>query len=227
MTEYNLTSRQRELLKTIVEQMESGKGHEPLIPVVTHSGGSIIGIQGDFGQNLLGDLEVLSEADLLGSRINSRGNKIYTVKKSAYDAVKNEFVIPESQVSSQVNIGAIIRDMSGGNLQAVGFSSNSELNQLVNDSDLLKKKLDELSEQLVDVVKSELSSKELMVYLQTIEELKKEIKSQKPSQSILQKIFARISFFGDIEGTISLVTRVLPYLYQFMLITSQKILGGN
>jgi hypothetical protein len=226
MTEYNLTAQQRELLKTIVDQLKSGKGQEPLIPVVTNSGGHIIGFQENFGQNLLGDLEVLNEADLLGSRYNSGGDKIFTVKQSAYDAVKNKFVISETQVPTQVNIGAIIRDMNGGNIQAVGFSNNSELNQLVNDSDLLDKKLDELSEQLVDVVKSELSPKELMRYLQTIEELKEEIKSQTPSPSFLQKIFSSISFLGDLEGTISLATRVLPYIYQFMLIASQKLSGG-
>ncbi len=136
-------------------------------------------------------------------------------------------MIPESQIPTQVNIGAIIRDMSGGNVQAVGLSNNSELNQLVNDSDLLHKKLDELTEQLVDVVKSELSSKELMAYLQTIEKLKKEIKSEKPSPSVLQKLFASISFLGDVESTISLATRVLPYLYPFLLIASQKLAGGD
>jgi hypothetical protein len=227
MARYNLTHQQRELLKTIVEQMKSGKATEPLIPMVTYSSSSIIGMQGDFGRNLLGDLEVLSEADLLGFRYNSKGNKIYTVKQSAYDAVENDFVIPESRVPTQVNIGAIIRDMSGGNIQAVGLSNNSELNQLVNDSDLLHKKLDELADQLVDVVKSELPSKELMVYLQTLEELKKEIASERPSSSVLQKLFASISFLGDVESTIALATRVLPYIYPFLLIASQKLAGGG
>ncbi len=227
MAEYNLTSQQKELLKTIVEQMKSGKAQEPLIPVISHSGSSIIGIQGNFGRNLLGDLEVLSESDLLGFRYNSSGNKIYTVKQSAYDAVENNFVIPESQVPTQINIGAIIRDMSGGNVQAVGLSNNSELNQLVNDTDLLHEKLNELTEQLVDVVKSELSSKKLMEYLQSIEELKKEIESEKPSPSVLQKLFASISFLGDVESTISLATRVLPYVYPFLLIASQKLAGGG
>jgi len=227
MAEYNLTSQQKELLKTIVEQMKSGRAQEPLIPVSSHSGSSIIGIQGNFGRNLLGDLEVLGEADLLGFRYNSKGDKIYTVKQSAYNAVENNFVIPESQVPTQVNIGAIIREMSGGNVQAVGLSNNSELNQLVNDSDLLHKKLNELTEQLVDVVKSELSSKKLMEYLQSIEELKKEIELEKPSPSVLQKLFASISFLGDVESTISLVTRVLPYVYPFLLIASQKLAGGG
>ncbi len=227
MAEYNLTSKQKQLLKTIIDAVESGQAKEPLIPVISMVGSSIIGVPGDFDHNLIGDLEILSEADLLGSRLNNKGNKIYTVKQSAYNAIGNDFLIPENQVPTQVNIGAIIRDMSGGSVQAVGFSNNSELNQLINDADLLRKKLDELTEQLLDVVKSELSSKDLLAYIQKIEELKKEIESEKPSPSVLQKLFASISFLGDVESTISLITRVLPYIYPFLLIASQKLAGGG
>jgi hypothetical protein len=181
MTEYNLTSQQKELLKTIVEQVKSGKVQEPLIPVSTHGGSSIIGIKGDFGRNLLGDLEVLSEADLLGFRYNSRGNKIYTVKQSAYDAVENNFRIPAGQAATQINIGAIIRDMSGGNIQAAGLSNQSTLNQVINDPKLLQEKLDTITEQLIEVVKTELHSKELLEYIQSVDELKKQIQSERPT----------------------------------------------
>jgi len=226
MAEHNLTPKQKQILKTITESVKAGKAKEPLIAVVAGGEGIIMGITEKFDRNLLGDLEILCEADLLGVRYNN-GNKTYTVKQSGYDAVENSFVIPESQLPAQINIGAIIRDMNGGNIQAVGLSNSSELNQLVNDTDLLRKKLDELTEQLVDVVKSELSSKELMMYIQNLEELKKEIESEKPSSSVLQRLFASISFLGDVESTISLVTRVLPYVYPFLLIASQKLAGGG
>lgn len=225
MAEYNLTSKQKKLLITITEFVKIGKAKEPLIGMVTNDGGHILGIPEKFDRNLLGDLEILREADLLGFRYNSKGNKIYTVKQSGYDAVDNNFVIPENQLPAQINIGAIIQDMNGGNIQAVGLSNYSELNQVINDTDLLHKKLDELTEQLVNVVKSELSSKQLMVYIQNLEELKKELESEKPSSSILQKLFVSISFLGDVESTISLVTRVLPYVYPFLLIASQKLAG--
>ena len=227
MAEYNLTPKQKQLLKTITEYVKAGKAKEPLIAMVSNDGGIIFGIKEKFDRNLLGDLEILCEVDLLGYRYNSTGNKIYTVKQSGYDAVENNFVISESQLPTQINIGAIIRDMNGGNVQAVGLNHYSELNQLVNDADLLHKKLDELTEQLVDVVKSELSSKELMMYIQSLEELKKEIESDKPASSVLQRLFASISFLGDVESTISLVTRILPYIYPFLLIASQKLAGGS
>ena len=227
MTKYNLTPQQRDLLKTIVEQMKSGQVQEPLIPVISHnSGSSIIGIKGNFGRNLLGDLEVLSEADLLGSRYSSSGNKIYTVKQSAFDAIDNDFTIPEGQASTQINIGTIIREMSGGNIQAVGLNSHSEINQIINDPQLLQEKLNTITEQLIEVVKAELPSKELIEYIKLINDLKKQIQNEKPNPSVLHNLFAGISFLGDVESTISFAARVWPYVYPLLLIAAQKISGG-
>lgn len=224
MTEYNLTLQQKELLKTIVEKVKSGTAREPLIPVSTHSSSTLIGV-GDFGHNLLGDLEILHEMDLLGSRNNSQGNKIYTVKQSAYDAVENNFRIPEGQASTQINIGAIIREMSGGNVQAAGLNNQSTINQVINDPKLLQEKLDTIAEQLIEVVKTELHSKELLAYIQSVDELKEQIQSERPIPSSLRKLFTSISFVSDVESTISLAARVWPYVYPLLLIASQKI-GG-
>jgi hypothetical protein len=225
MAEYNLTLQQKELLKIIVEKVISGIAREPLIPVSSHSSSSIIGV-GDFDRNLLGDLEILEEMDLLGSRYNSQGNKIYTVKQSAYDAVENNFRIPEGQASTLINIGAIIREMSGGNIQAVGLNNQSTINQVINDPQLLQEKLDAIAEQLVEVIKTELHSKDLLAYIQSVDELKKQIQSDRPTPSILRKLFANISFMSDVESTISLAARVWPYIYPLLLITSQKLSGS-
>ena len=168
-----------------------------------------------------------SEADLLGFRFNSNGNKIYTVKQSAYDAVQNDFTIPESQASTQINIGVSIRDMSGGNVQSVGLSSHSEINQILNDFHQLQEKLDKISEQLIEIVKIQLPSKELIEYIRSIDELKKEIQNKNPKPSILQKLFTSISFLGDVESTFSLAAQVWPYVYPLLLIASQKIGGGT
>src|SRR5688572_32386609 len=85
-------------------------------------------------------MDILCDADLLGFKYNRRGEKIYTIKQSGYDAVENDFVAPELPPSAQINIGAIIHEMNNGNVQAVGFSSHSELQQTVNDPARLKEK---------------------------------------------------------------------------------------
>lgn len=225
MAEYNLTPKQKQVLRILVENVKSGKAEEPLIPVCTYADCSIIGIEEKFDHNLVGDLEILGDADLLDFRYNSRGNKIYTIKQSGYDAVENNFVAPEVPAHTQINIGAIIHEMTNGNIQSVGFSSHSELQQIVNDPLLLKEKIDSLANQLLEAIKSEIQSEQLIKYIKTIEELKGQLESDKPSSSILHKIFGTLSFMGDVEGTISLATRAWPYIYPLLVIASQKIMA--
>lgn len=117
--------------------------------------------------------------------------------------------------------------MSGGNVQAVGLNNNAEINQIINDPQMLQEKLDIIAEQLIKAVKTELPSKELIEYIQSIDELKKQIQNEKPTPSMLHKLFASISFLGDVESTISLAARVWPYVYPLLLIAAQKISGGG
>lgn len=63
MASYNLTDRQKQLLKTIVISLENGELEEPII--TTHS--QIAGINKNFGLSLRGDIGVLTELDLMGS----------------------------------------------------------------------------------------------------------------------------------------------------------------
>ena len=54
MAKYNLTERQKELLRAIVENIRAGKLQEPIIPVVEIGGGGyIIGIDRNFGSHPL------------------------------------------------------------------------------------------------------------------------------------------------------------------------------
>ena len=96
MSEYNLTARQKQLLKIIVENIKEGKDIEPLIPSITLQDNQIIGIDHQFGRTLDLDLEALCEADLISGIYNSVGSKVYTVKQSGYDAVANNFGTSES-----------------------------------------------------------------------------------------------------------------------------------
>jgi hypothetical protein len=96
MKEYNLTARQKQLLTIIVENINKGKDIEPLVPSITLQDSQIIGIDHKFDHTLMGDLDVLCEADLLSVAYTSRGDKVYTVKQSGYDAVSNNFEALES-----------------------------------------------------------------------------------------------------------------------------------
>jgi hypothetical protein len=223
MAKYNLTPKQKKLLRILVEGVKSGKVEEPIFPICSIVDCEILGIEEKFDDNLIGNLDVLCEANLLASRYNSQGDKLYTIKQSGYDAMENDFTVSEALPSAQINIGAIIHEMKNGNIQAVGFSDHSQLQQTVNDPELLKQKVDDLANQLLEAIKVELPSDQLIAYMKDLEELKKQLVAEKPSPSILHKLFQALSFMGDTEGVISLTARVWPFIYPLLVIASEKL----
>jgi hypothetical protein len=225
MANYNLTMRQKEVLRRLIEGVKSGQAQEPLIVVCTFQDCEVIGV-GTFDHSLSGDLDILCDADLLGYRYNSSGDRIYTIKQSGYDALENNFVAPELPSSAQINIGAIIHEMNNGTIQAVGFSSHSELQQTVNDPTILKEKIESLANELLDAIKTELPAEKLIAYVNSLDELKKQLIAEKSSPSVLEKLFRVLSFTGDVEGTISLMTRVWPYVYPLLIIAAEKLKHG-
>ena len=227
MARYNLTERQKDLLRAIVEHIRAGKLREPIIPVVEiGGGGGIIGIERDFGPNVTGDLEVLSQEGLLSWELNSRGDKIYTVKQAGYEAVDNNFELPDDFFASQVNIGAIVYGMSGGSFQAVGVA-HSEIQQIVNDPELLSGQIESLANDLIETVKSELPAAELVSYVKEVEELKAQILAKEASPSLLRRLLQTVAFLGDIEGSLSLMAKIWPKVYPFLLIVAAKIAQGG
>ena len=227
MTKYNLTERQKELLRVIVENIRAGKLQEPIFPVVEIGGGGyIIGIKRNFGPTITGDLEVLSKEGLLSWELNSRGEKIYTVRQAGYEAVDNNFEVPDDLYTPQVSIGAIVYEMSGGNLQAVGIA-NSEIQQIVNDPDLLSEQIEKITNSLIEEVKDELSAAALTEYIGVIEELKAHIQADAVSPSILQRLLRSISLLGDIEGSLALIARVWPKVYPLLLIIVERFARGG
>ena len=206
MANYNLTIRQKEALQKIVNAVKSGQAQEPIITALTNKGCFVIGV-GTFDHSLPGDLDILCDADLLSYSYNSNNRKIYTIKQNGYDAVENNFVEPESPPSAQIYIGAIIHEMNNGNVQAVGFSSHSELQQIVNDPAILKEKIDDLASELLDAIKTELPADKMTAYNNKLDELKQQLIAKKPSPSVLERLFRALSFTGDVEATISLMDK--------------------
>jgi len=109
-------------------------------------------------------------------------------------------------------VGAIIHDMHGGNVQAVGQAQQSEINQLVNDPAALAEALDGILTQLLEAVKSEIPATQFFEYMQQAEELRAALKSDKPQPAVIRRLLGTLAFLGDVEGTVGLVTRVWPLI---------------
>ncbi len=222
MSEYDLNDRQKDLLRLIVKSDEEGKSVEPgvILTILGNDQYTLWGCNEELKS--LSDLDALCDADLLEKTQNTPSVK-YRIKNAAYAAVKNNFIAPSNSNISTIAIGAYVQNMTGGNLQAVGFSYNSDIKQVVNDSELLAKEIDLLASKLLDSIKSDLPSDKLISYIKTIEELKQELNSSKPSQSALKRLFTSLSLLGDVEGAISLSVRTWPYIYPFLAIAAEKI----
>jgi hypothetical protein len=225
MAKYNLTERQKRTIRIIVENLQSGNIDEPVVVSCAGNSCDILGIEHVFESSLLGDMDALADEGMLliVSRNNFSGH--YMVKQSAYDATANDFEAPDNSINLPLYIGAIVQQMTGGNLQAVGFSSQSEIRQVVNDPQLLHESMKMLTDVLVQEFKSDLSVDNLRAYLQAVEELNTEVAADNPSPTALKRLISALAFMGDIEGSIALSARALPHILPIISLIAEKI-GG-
>lgn len=239
--DYNLTEDQKELVRWLVRQIRAESLPEEFYVVWMLDGGRISEFEGEHPEITKGTLDALANAALLlcapnfktttstsGSttrpRITQRQREINrrcTVTQQAFNAVDRDFELPPES-SPQVTIGAIIRSMSGGNVQAVGVVQDAEVSQVVNDPDLLRSQVEALTEGLLDEVKHSLSVDELAEYAQAVQALRDEIVAQEPRPSVIRKLVRVVGLLGDIEGTVGLMTRAWALLHPLLLIAAAK-----
>lgn len=230
MANYNLTEDRKRILRQLVRGSEEGKLPRTFLVTGTNVGWMLMDWKGDDYPKLeLMDLQVLAEDDFLSLRVTSytkRGNISTvqcTLREKAFEAVRTDFAPAEPTVSTQFNIGAIIHAMSGGNVQAVGIAKDTEISQIVNDPALLHSQVEALTERLLDEVKSVLAGNDLIGYAQAVQSFKEELLVEKPNPSLLKRFTSTLAFLADIEGTIALMVRVLPYLYPLLLIAAERL----
>ncbi len=89
---YNLTQEQKDLLKNIINMIRNETLGEPFVNESSLDGDRIIGLKGG-GLELrtIVDLDILCEEELIGFTLNSRGDRLYTVRQSGYEAVDSIF----------------------------------------------------------------------------------------------------------------------------------------
>jgi hypothetical protein len=226
MNGYNLTDRQKELLRKLVRLAKEGKLDEPIIPLF-RDGRLCIDLRREGSLDLqgdgIGDLHALYDADLMNLRFSRKGTELYSIKQTGYDAVENEFEVPPPRAAAQYNIGAIIYAMSGGTIQAVGLADNAEISQVVNDPALLRSQVEALTGNLLDAVKSALTGNDLIEYAKTVQSFKEQLLAEEANPSLLRRLTSTLALLGDIEGTIGLMVRIWPYLYPLLLLAAERM----
>ena len=210
MSEYNLTSDQKELLRRLVEYAREYKTKQFPYQIIRGDDREDVWIMTDGDESIRcdsrGDLSALFAEGLLHDLGHS-----FAIRQSGLDAVANDFQKPAA-VPSVTHIGAIIGHMGSGNVLATGFAQDSTLQQLVDDTALLESTVDDIADRLLDAVRTELPGAELREYVRHIDDLKTALLSKEPDPSAMQRIAGALAFFGDIEGSLALTVRALPYV---------------
>lgn len=222
MLTYNLTDEQKKLLQLAVNAILVKRRENSFIVSFDMQGAEIIGIDHRFSHSLKDNLIALAQEDLITLRQISQYDLSFSVKQTGFDAVDSGFEAPQIPAGANLSIGAIIYGgVKGGNIQAIGFANQSELEQVIKDPGLLSNRIEEYLDSLIDAVKDDLSRKSLTEYLETTEQLKEQLTSDNPDPSILKRLLQSLSFLGDIDGAISLTARVWPYIYPLTVIFSE------
>jgi hypothetical protein len=225
MSDYDVTDEQKSLLRLIVKCDDEDKLAEK---------GFVMIMRGDDKYSLFGcrveleslaDLDALCDAGLL-SREYSKRDPVYRIMNAARRAIANDFHAPPAQSVPQVTIGAIIQTMSGGNVQAVGHAQESEISQVINDPELLRSHVQDLTDRLLNEVKPALSTDDYQRYFEAIQDLKKEVQTKEPNPNLIKRLVRTIGLLGDVEGTIGLMTRLWPLIQVLLMLVAAKLSQG-
>jgi len=232
---YNLTETQKDILRWMVKKVRGDELSEEFQVSWRQSerGYKLTDYKGDEAElpkisNTV--LDALETAKLLLTKsnfINTHSGNPQEIGRDcsltglSYTAVDNNFQELPPQMA-QITIGALIRNMSGGNVQAVGIADDGEFSQIVNDPELLRSQVETLVENLLKEVKKELNADDFAIYTVAIQEFRDQLLSDKPDPSVISQLLRFLGFLGDVEGTIGLMSRVWSALYPLLLIFAAR-----
>lgn len=222
MDSYNLTDDQKQLLRLVLKCDEEDRLSEKgFLRLLLGDDKYLLwgcGIQLDS----LADLEALCDVGLLNQE-QGRPDPVYRITNAGRDAVANNFQLPPTTSAPQVSIGAFIQTMSGGSVQAIGSIQDSEIAQIINDPDLLRAQVENLSTTLLDEVKSVLNASEFTDYRKAVQELQEQVLAEKPSPSLVKRLAQTIGFLGDVDGSIELMAKVWPFIQLLLVLIAAKL----
>ena len=163
-------------------------------------------------------LEILEVGEYVKLAKAGRGDHGARLKPRGKQRVKEGF--KPTATTPQYNIGAIIHTMSGGTVQTVGLASHTEISQIVNDPEMLRSQVEDLTNQLMEAVKGTLMPSELTAYIKAVEDLRDQLLSSEPKPSRVKRLLGTLAFLANVEGTIDLMVRVWPYISSLLMIAA-------
>ncbi|HEX6387300.1 MAG TPA: hypothetical protein VF177_21750 [Anaerolineae bacterium] len=227
MKPHHLNSRQKALLRTLVNYTNAGKIKETIVPIpfgeptrfaiLVHGEDSYI-------FRRISDLDALCDAGYMRYRWNRQGlGKIYTITEAGFTAVAGDFQTPPPPIGFDVNIAELIHTMSGDTLKVSGLDESIELSQLSGDPVLRHTTVDALASQMLKEARFELSWADFMIYEKGVRRLKEELFYTRPSAARLQELARILAGLGEIKTSMAFTLQAWTYLYPLLLIGATRI----
>lgn len=214
MASYNLTQRQKDLLRNLIDGIRNKGWNETFLDMSTLSMAELLPIEGGDSIPLedIEDMNVIELTGLIMKQYSRKGTARYTITQAAYDAVDQDFQILETQGKGNQFIGVQVHGDVGGSVQGIGYANEAEIQQILDDPELLQLEIEKLTSALLDVVKKYLSGKKLTNYVESISELQDALQNGKADESRFRKLIAGLSFINDTGSSIELISKAFPYI---------------
>ncbi len=221
---YNLTDDQKELLKKLVSGSLNENWGKSFLDMSAASDFCLISL-GENGHELKFDFESRYDMEsIVHTGLILKNDNVYIITQNAFDAVKNDFIIPNSQTLQKITnyVGTQIQgNVTGGNIQGIAYVDDSTIQQIVNNPEKLAEELENITSDLFDNVKKELGGKQLLDYSKLIAELKSVLQHEKPDANLFKKIIQGLSFLNDTTSSVDLIVKTLPYISLILQLANQ------
>ena len=210
---YNLTSYQKEFLSLLINGIRNNGWGETFLDV---SAGGIYKLlaspsNANIQVNSISDMDIITSNGLTIMDFTRSGTKKFTITQAAYDAVDNDFLILDELTQPAIGV-QVVGNVSGGNVQGIGYADNSQIQQIVDDPEKLKGEIEKLTTELLQSIKKDISSNHLKDYKKITEELKAEFQKEKYEENKFRKIIGSLSFINDTAASFQLILKVMPYI---------------
>lgn len=227
MVAYNLTERQRELLRILVNGCRNEGWGETFMDVSTFGGYSLVSMQGGGSIDIedIDDMNVIAATGLLLKQTSHKGTARYTLTQAAFEAVENGFKVPDQPSSGNQYIGVQVHGSVGGPIQGIGYADKAQIEQILGDPEALRQELENILSQLLDALKNDLQGDQLLAYLRQAEELKAVLASERPDKSNLKRLIEGLAFANDTSSSLELMAKAWPYVGALLQLAA-SLLGG-
>lgn len=221
MHPYALTETQKDLICLLV-----ACDHEDKLPTKGFVG--LIGANDKFSLLIpehflevesLTDFEALCEMGLLRKE---RGgwNPFYQITEAAHEFVKRMFDLSSSLLT---DLEATLPEPRGASFQGSDPDINSETSEIIHAREILSSTVYALTEKLLKELRPNLDEPTYETYHQAVQALQRQLLAKKPNLSTCKRLIRKISFLGDLNGSVEMMTKAWPYIHPLLVILNTRL----